>query len=122
AFAAHLLAKPGLTGREHDEIGIEAHLLEDLPGLEKTIVLAFLELLGDREDDGGVQGEAIVEDGVSGEVDDMGVAGEGLGASFRRSGPEESLGASWKKAHDPLYFLAREGERRKVETMLGGRA
>src|SRR6185312_320584 len=41
AFARHLPAQARVARREGHQVGIQAHALEDLPGLEKAVVLTF---------------------------------------------------------------------------------
>src|SRR3954466_3417223 len=69
-FASHLLAQRRITGREGHQVGVEMHALEDLPGLEEAVLLAFGRMLGQGERQGGIEREAFVEQAVAGEMDE----------------------------------------------------
>ena len=60
ALAAQLLAEPRVAGREGDEVGVQAQALEDLPGLEETVVLPRCGVLGEGEGKGaGMRGDRV---------------------------------------------------------------
>ena len=105
----------GLAGREHHQVGVEAHALEDFPGLKQAILTVFGELLGDGESEGGVQGEVVVEQAVSREVDDADVFAERLGAFLGRLFSQldaHRLGA--EEAGDSFDFVTGVGQRLDV--------
>src|SRR5436305_12172450 len=78
-FAPHLLAQRRVAGREGHQVGVEVHALEDLPGLEETVFLAFAGMLGQGQRQGGIEREALVEQAVAGEVDEARIRPERFG-------------------------------------------
>ena len=115
ALATDLSTEAALAGREHDQVGIEAHFLVDFPDLEQAVVPAFLKLLRARQGQVGVQGEARAEVAPGGEVDDTGALTDGLGLFFRGSSADEGSGGSLGvESDDPVYLVgipeSRQGE------------
>src|SRR5262249_5666752 len=78
-LASHLLAQGRIAGGKSDQIGVEVDALEDLPGLEETVVLACGRMLGHGEGQGGIERKALVEQAVAGEMDEARARCERLG-------------------------------------------
>ena len=78
-LAAHLLAQRRVAGREGHQVGVEAQALEDLPGLEETVVLTLGRMLGQGQGQGRIERKALVEQAVAGEMEETRAWPDGLG-------------------------------------------
>src|SRR5689334_4851126 len=77
-------ATPPRAKTQPNNSRLQAHLLEDLPGLQQSVLLSFCRFGGSRQHERGIEWQALIQQAMRGEMYVTHIFAQGLGMLFGR--------------------------------------